>query len=164
MKTLARIMLFTLAMTCTAQAGQMLIPGPGGLRYSRPYPNPGQYYGGPRYAPAQHYGPPPVYYGRRGPDIGSALAGAAIGAFLGAVMPPRFPPPPVFTALPPQPLPMPQPEPVVEPMPPDAMADVAEVNPQGITRQEVEQALAGWCQEPRNARAPMCQKMGARQQ
>lgn len=133
------IILLTIATTAAAQAGQMLVPGPQGLRYSRPFPT-------------QPYYAPRPYYGGQRFDVGRFLAGAAVGAFLGAVVPRVFPPPPVMALTP---------DPFVQP---DALDEVAPVNPQGITREEVGNALTDWCADPRNAPAPLCQKMGGRVQ
>jgi len=153
------------AATVAADARQFLIPGPAGPRYSRPFPNlnqppPSYYRPGPYYQPfpGPYYRPSPgPYYQRSGPPpilaqsgrpvevlIGAGLIAAAAGAAAAGLIPP---PPPL-------------PQPVTVQPPPDALDEVAPVNPQGITREEVNEALTGWCQDPRNAVTPMCQKMG----
>jgi hypothetical protein len=130
-----------------ASAGQMLVATPRGPVYAPAYrysgaPSAARYYAPPRagwLAPRGQYlqgylSPPAI--------IGGAIAGALLGA--AATVSPQVLPPP---------------RPVAAPVP-DAMDEIADTNPQGVTRQEVEEAIADFCS--RNATASLCVKLQSR--
>jgi hypothetical protein len=54
---------------------------------------------------------------------------------------------------------LPPPRPIAAPVP-DAMDEIVPVNTQGVTRQEVEEAIADFC--ARNATASLCVKLQSR--
>jgi hypothetical protein len=93
---------------------------------------------GPIYAPAYRYsGPPPWmrgYVRPYRPNPGVIIGGAIAGA-----------------------LAAPRPVPVQRP---DAMDEIVPVNAQGVTRQEVEEAIADFCS--RNPTASLCVKLQSR--
>ena len=74
-----------------------------------------------------------------------------LGAFAAGALATQLPPP---MPAPPRQV-MAEPEPMPEP-------PVAEAQPE-VTREEVGNALADWCSEPRNAPTPLCRKMGRTQ-
>jgi hypothetical protein len=139
-----------------ADAGQYLVPGPGGLRYAPPHGRgyvPSGYrrsYIAPRYyAPPQHR-----------PDLGAAIAGALAGAALQLI--PRAAEA-LAARLPPAPAPQPPAAAAAPPAAPPPADDVlAEIegNSRGITRQEVEAALTDWCAS--HGDAPLCRKLQVR--
>lgn len=139
-----------------ADAGQFLVPGPGGLRYAPPH--------GRGYVPSGYrrgyYVAPRPYAPLHRPDFGAAIAGALAGAALqlipraaealAARLPPApAPQPPAATAAPP----------AAPPPTNDVLADI-EGNSRGITRQEVEAALLDWCAS--HGDAPLCRKLQVR--
>jgi hypothetical protein len=143
---MTRALIILLMTTTVASAGQMLAPGPGGLRYSRPFAT-APYYRGVAPGPYYRGAYPRPYYRSDAFPVAPLVAGAIAGAVLPRLtFPQPMPPPPRAIAAP----------------PPDALDEVAPVNPQGITREEVGNALNDWCAEPRNAQAPLCVKMGDR--
>ena len=130
-------------MASYAKAGQLLVHGPGGHAHASLKQ---------RYAETR-------FYVRQPPDLGAALAGALAGAALQLIphatealmakLPPEAgtPPaaPPAVTAQ-------------AQGSPPagDVLDDI-EGNSRGITRQEVEAALADWCAS--HVDAPLCVKL-----
>jgi hypothetical protein len=130
------LLALVLAMTTSAGAGQMLVPG----------------YRGPHYAPSYRYnGPPPGsylngYVRPYRPNPAPFIAGALLGAVVPQILPPSRP-----VA---RPVAAPMPEPAGDPM--DAIPD-ASPNTARITRQEIDAALADWCST--NGTAPLCQKL-----
>jgi hypothetical protein len=149
-----------------ADAGQFLVPGPGGLRpaplYGRGYVPFGyrRGYGAPRYYAPQHR-----------PDLGAAIAGALAGAALqlipraaealAARLPPPAPAPQPPAASPaPPPAATPAPPAAAVPAPPDDVLADIEGNSRGITREEVEAALVDWCAS--HGDAPLCRKLQVR--
>jgi hypothetical protein len=126
-----------------AKAGQLLVRGPGGY---------------PHASLKQRYAATRLYV-RQPPDLGAAVAGALAGAALQLIpratealmakLPPGAPTspatPPVVTAQAPG-----------SPPAGDVLDDI-EGNSRGITRQEVEAALADWCAS--HVDAPLCVKL-----
>ena len=138
-----------------ADAGQLLVPGPGGLRYAPPH---GHGYVPPGYRRGYYIAPPRSYAPQHRPDLGAAIAGALAGAALqliphaAAALAARLPPAPA-----PQP---PAAAPPAEPPPSgDVLAEI-EGNSRGITREEVEAALTDWCAS--HGDAPLCRKLQVR--
>ena len=126
-----------------AKAGQLLVRGPGGYAHASLKQ---------RYATTR-------FYVRQPPDLGAALAGALAGAVLQLIpratealmskLPPGAPTPP---ATPPVVTAQAQGSP-----PAGDVLDDIEGNSRGITRQEVEAALADWCAS--HVDAPLCVKL-----
>jgi hypothetical protein len=139
LKLLAAVAVMSSIAASYANAGQLLVRSPGGYadaswKYAR-------------------------FYTRQPPDVGAALAGALAGAALQLIpratealmakLPPGAPTspatPPVVTAQAPG-----------SPPAGDVLDDI-EGNSRGITRQEVEAALADWCAS--HVDAPLCVKL-----
>ena len=119
------------------------------------------------------------YVADQRPDLGAAIAGALAGAALELIpraaetllLPPRppgsgepaaqppAPQPPPAAAAPPAPAAAAKMPPVASPSSDDALADI-EGNARGVTREEVEAALADWCAT--NGDAPLCRKLQVR--
>jgi hypothetical protein len=139
-----------------ADAGQYLVPGPGGPRYAPPHGRgyvPSGYRGS--YIAPRYYAPP-----QHRPDLGAAIAGALAGAALQLI--PRAAEA-LAARLPPAPAPQPPAAAAAPPAAPPPADDVlAEIegNSRGITRQEVEAALTDWCAS--HGDAPLCRKLQVR--
>jgi hypothetical protein len=114
-----------------ASAGQYLAPGPGGFRYAPP----ARGWLAPRGPYLNGYVRP--YRPNPAPFIAGALLGAVLGP-LPALRSPSLGPAAAV----------------------DAMDEIAPVNAQGVTRQEVEEAIADFC--ARNATASLCVKLQSR--
>jgi hypothetical protein len=188
MKTISILLLVCVTATLAASqadAGQLLVPGPGGYRYRNAPPS-AYGYGSWRYrrdwAP-RYYAP--QYQNDLGAAIAGALAGAALQliprateALAARLPPPAAHPPPPNAASPLAPNPAPPPiaaVPPPAPLPPvAAVPPPAELPPGGdpldaipdsstnahrITRAEVEAALTDWCAS--HGDAPLCVKMQA---
>jgi hypothetical protein len=136
-----------------ANAGQFVVPGPGGYRYAPPY--------GRGYVPWNYRMGymAPRFYAQQRPDLGAAIGGALAGAARQLI--PRATEA-LIAKLPPGPQTPPAPPPAVAtpPVKPPSSGEVLndiEGNSRGITRQEVEAALVDWCAS--HGDAPLCVKL-----
>jgi hypothetical protein len=126
-----------------AKAGQLLVRGPGGYAHA---------------SLKQRYAATRLYV-RQPPDLGAAVAGALAGAALQLI--PRATEA-LMAKLPPGAPTSPATPPVVTAQAPGSppagdVLDAIEGNSRGITRQEVEAALADWCAS--HVDAPLCVKL-----
>jgi hypothetical protein len=147
-----------------ADAGEFLTPGPLGPRYAPPY--------GRSYVPSGYrrgnIAPRYYYVAEQRPDLGAAIAAALAGAALQLIpraaeaLAQRLPPAPAPRPLPPPVAAAPPPPtaPPAAPAPSGDVLDDIEGNSHGITREEVEAALADWCAS--HGDAPLCRKLQVR--
>jgi hypothetical protein len=139
--------LFVLAILMTVASAEGLASTPGGCRAApccREYGFPG------------YRGRPPLefIFGALAPSLAASLARPPIA------VPPPYPPPP-YGAIQGEAMSPPRPYPPLAraPTPPPSgnALNVIEDNPRGITRAEVEAAIADWCAS--HGEAPLCQKL-----